>query len=167
MMDSGYFEYALGHDNACGCSISNKDLLAFHTYANEKLKDIDFSESVFSVNFCEFAAQDNLQKLVMELGSATDIYGQGLPEPLIYIQDINLSSSDIEIIGKNKDTLKFTKFGITYIRFHAKDMIEDLSNYSNMKINLVGKANINEWMGNVTPQIFIEEYEVEDNTYGF
>ena len=46
-------------------------------------------------------------------------------------------------------------------------MIEDLSNYSNMKINLVGKANINEWMGNITPQIFIEEYEVEDNTYGF
>lgn len=167
MMDSGYFEYALGHDNACGCSISNKDLSAFHTYANEKLKDIDFSENVFNVNFCEFAAQDNLQELVMELGSATDIYGQGLPEPLIYVQDINLSSSDIEIIGKNKDTLKFTKFGITYIRFHAKDMIEDLSKYSNMKINLVGKANINEWMGNVTPQIFIEEYEVEDNTYGF
>ena len=34
-------------------------------------------------------------------------------------------------------------------------------------MNIVGKCNKNEYMGRVTPQIFIEDYEVLDNTYGF
>ena len=31
----------------------------------------------------------------------------------------------------------------------------------------VGRANINEWMGNCTPQIIIENYEITDTTYEF
>ena len=36
-----------------------------------------------------------------------------------------------------------------------------------IKLNIVGKPNINTWMGVQTAQIFIEDYEVLDNTYGF
>ena len=36
-----------------------------------------------------------------------------------------------------------------------------------IKINLIGKPNVNEWMGNKTAQIFIEAYELEDNKFGF
>ena len=36
-----------------------------------------------------------------------------------------------------------------------------------IKINLIGKPNVNEWMGRQSPQIFIEAYELEDNKYGF
>ena len=89
------------------------------------------------------------------------------PEPLIYIKDINLTPNDIQIIGKNKDTVKFEKFGITYIQFHAKQLIEDLSNLNDIKMEIVGKTNINEWMGRITPQVFIEGYEVSDGTYSF
>lgn len=167
MMDSGYFEYALGHDNACGCSISNKDLSAFHTYANEKLKNIDFSENVYNVNFSRMAADEDLVDLIMDIGKYVDIWGQGLPEPLIYISDINLTQNEIEVIGKNKDTVKFTKFGTTYIKFHAKDLIEELSQYNDIKVNLVGKANINEWMGRETPQIIIEGYEIKNGELEF
>ena len=70
-------------------------------------------------------------------------------------------------MGKNQDTLKITKFGISYMKFFAKDMIAQLEQMDEIKINLVGKANMNEWMGNYTPQIFIEAYEMEDNTLGF
>ena len=35
-------------------------------------------------------------------------------------------------------------------------------------MNVVGKCNANEWYGNVTPQIFIDEYEIIDsNKYFF
>ena len=85
----------------------------------------------------------------------------------IYINDINLTRNDIQIIGKNADTVKFEKFGITYIQFHAKQLIEDLAKYDDIKMEIIGRANINEWMGNITPQIFIEGYEVSDGSLSF
>ena len=167
LIDSGYFEYALGHANAFGCSINNKYLSDFHNYANDKLKDIDFGENVYDVNFISSANNKELEKIVNDLGSYPQLWGQHNPEPLIYIKDINLTPNDIQIIGKNKDTVKFEKFGITYIQFHAKQLIEDLSNLNDIKMEIVGKANINEWMGRITPQVFIEGYEVSDGTYSF
>lgn len=167
LTNSGYFEYALGHANAFGCSINNKYLSDFHNYANDKLKDIDFGENVYDVNFISSANNKELEKIVNDLGSYPQLWGQHNPEPLIYIKDINLTPNDIQIIGKNKDTVKFEKFGITYIQFHAKQLIEDLSNLNDIKIEIVGKANINEWMGRITPQVFIEGYEVSDGTYSF
>ena len=167
LTDSGYFEYALGHANAFGCSINNKYLSDFHNYANDKLKDIDFGENVYDVNFISSANNKELEKIVNDLGSYPQLWGQHNPEPLIYIKDINLTPNDIQIIGKNKDTVKFEKFGITYIQFHAKQLIEDLSNLNDIKMEIVGKANINEWMGRITSQVFIEGYEVSDGTYSF
>lgn len=167
LTDSGYFEYALGHANAFGCSINNKYLSDFHNYANDKLKDIDFGENVYDVNFISSANNKELEKIVNDLGSYPQLWGQHNPEPLIYIKDINLTPNDIQIIGKNKDTVKFEKFGITYIQFHAKQLIEDLSNLNDIKMEIVGKANINKWMGRITPQVFIEGYEISDGTYSF
>lgn len=167
LTDSGYFEYALGHANAFGCSINNKYLSDFHNYANDKLKDIDFGENVYDVNFISSANNKELEKIINDLGSYPQLWGQHNSEPLIYIKDINLAPNDIQIIGKNKDTVKFEKFGITYIQFHAKQLIEDLANFSDIKMEVVGRANINEWMGRETPQIFIEGYEVSDGTYSF
>lgn len=167
LTDSGYFEYALGHANAFGCSINNKYLSDFHNYANDKLKDIDFGENVYDVNFISSANNKELEKIVNDLGSYPQLWGQHNPEPLIYIKDINLTPNDIQIIGKNKDTVKFEKFGITYIQFHAKQLIEDLSNLNDIKMEIVGKANINEWMGRITLQVFIEGYELSDGTYSF
>ena len=36
-----------------------------------------------------------------------------------------------------------------------------------MKINLIGKTNINTWMGRETSQIFIEDLEVFDSALDF
>ena len=41
------------------------------------------------------------------------------------------------------------------------------ANYDEIKMEVVGKANLNEWGGRVTPQIMIENYEIKDNEYGF
>ena len=70
-------------------------------------------------------------------------------------------------MGKTQDTVKITKFGIAYMKFHAKDMIEQLGQYDEIKLEVVGRANLNEWMGRYTPQIFISNYQIEDNTLGF
>ena len=46
-------------------------------------------------------------------------------------------------------------------------LIEDLHKYSKVKLEIVGRANVNYWGGNVIPQIFIDDYEVKDDALGF
>lgn len=165
--ESGYFEYVQGHANAAGCSILDKDLRAFHEYANDALSTIDFGEGVYDVNFVRAAADSDIEDIIFDLANYEDTWGQGNPQALIYVRDLNITKDDYQIMGKNKDTLKITKFGIAYMKFFAKDLIQQLEQMDKIKINLVGKPNLNEYCGNLIPQIFIEAYELEDDTFGF
>lgn len=165
--DSAMFEYVSGHDNAAGISIYNSHLRDFHKWANDALANIDFGENCHDVNFERIAADSDLADIIQDIGNHNGIWGQQNPEPLIHVTDINISASDVQVMGKNKDTVKFEKFGIAYMKFHAKDLIEQLKQHSSMKIEVVGRANVNEWGGRVTPQIFIEDIEVKDNALGF
>ena len=167
MNDSGFFEYTAGHDNACGISIPDKSLSSFHEYANKELANVDFGENWYEVNFERIAADSDINDLILDIAQHEDIFGQGNTEPLIHIKDINLTKNDIHIIGKNADTVRIEKFGITYLKFHAKDMIQELAQYGAIKLEVVGRANLNEWMGNYTPQIFITNYQIEDGSLGF
>ena len=167
LTESGMFEYVQGHDNAAGCSIPNANLANFHKWANEALVDIDFGENCYDVNFDRIAADADLADIVYDIGNHDGIWGQQNPQPLIHITDINITANDVQIMGKNKDTIKFEKFGIAYVKFHAKDLIEELSKYPSMTIEVVGKANLNEYAGRFTPQIFIEDIEVKNNALGF
>ncbi len=162
---SELFEYVAGHDNAAGVSIANTNLQAFHTFANEQLAGIDFGENVFDVNFERTAVSTDLPSLIADIARYDGIWGQHNDTPLIHVKDINITSSDFKIIGKNSDTLRFEKNGITYIKFHASDLIEKLKGMSGqMKVEVVGKANLNEWMGRVTPQIMIEDMEFKKSS---
>ena len=167
LTESEMFEYVQGHDNAAGVSIPNSKLGNFHKWANEALAGIDFGENCYDVNFERIAADADLADIIRDIGTHDGIWGQGNPEPLIHVTDINISASDVQVMGKNKDTVKFEKFGIAYMKFHAKDLIEELTQHPDMKIEVVGHANLNEWGGRVTPQIFIEDIEVKDNALGF
>lgn len=81
--------------------------------------------------------------------------------------NIYLDSYDYKVIGANKDTVRFEKNGVIFIKFHATDLIRQLDDCNEIKINVVGKPNINEWMGQQSAQIFIEDYEVIDNLLEF
>ena len=100
------FAYAQRHANAFGCSILNDDLSQFHNYANEALKDIDFGENVYNVNFERYANDSDIQDLIMDIAKYENIWGTGNDEPLIYIKGINITKDDIQIIGSSKDTVK-------------------------------------------------------------
>ena len=145
----------------------DKNLAAFHAYANEALKDVNFGESWYEVNFERIAADQDIENIIIDIAKYEDIWGQQNNEPLIHIKDINITKNDIQVMGKNADTVKIVKFGITYIKFHAKEMLEELKKFDSIKLEVVGRANLNEWMGSYTPQIFISNYQIEDDSLGF
>jgi single-stranded-DNA-specific exonuclease len=167
LTDSNLFEYNLGHANAFGTSIKNSDLEKFHKYSNEKLKDIDFGENVYDINFERQANSKDLKNLILDLSRYDYLWGQQNNEPYIYIQNINIKKSDVQVMGKNLDTVKFEKNGIIYIKFHAKQLIEDLKQFNDMQIEVVGRANLNEWGGQEIPQLFIENYSIKNGEFEF
>lgn len=165
---TGLFEYVQGHDNAAGCSIKNNDLNELHRRANTDLAKYDFGEDYYEVNFERQAFNDDLSALITELANFKDIWSQQNNEPLIYIKDLHFMRKDVQIMGRNQDTIKIIKNGIAYMKFFAKDMIEELNQYDEIKMEVVGKANLNYWNGTVTPQIFIEQYQITgDNLLEF
>ena len=93
----------------------------------------------------------DFQPTSYDLASNTSIWGQGNPEALIFVPNIYLDVADYKVIGTNKDTVRFEKNGIIYIKFHASDLIEQLKKCNEIKISIVGKPNINEWMGQHSP----------------
>ena len=162
------FEYVQGHDNAAGCSIKNSDLSKLHQIANERLSQYNFGEEYYEVDFERRASEADLDDLIRDLAEYKFVWSQQNSEPLIYVRDFFIKNSDVQIMGKNKDTVKIIKNGIAYMKFFAKNLIEELNQHENIKLELVGKANLNEWNGMTTPQIFIESYEIkEDNLLDF
>ena len=167
LIASGYFEYVQGHANAAGCCINDAQLRAFHEYANDALANINFNEGVYDVNFARTMYDKDLAALIFDLGSRPEVWGQGNPEPLIYVSDLYLDKSDIQVMGAKQDTVKIEKNGVAFMKFRALDMIDELNRCNQIKLNVVGKANLNHWGGQTTPQLFIESYELVDDLFEF
>lgn len=165
--ESEMFEYVLGHPLAFGCSISSYNLDKFFSYSNDSLKDVELGEKCYSVNFIRDAMDNDIDNLIRDVGEYGYIWSNQNDEPTIYIDNIILSTNEIQIIGTNRDTVKFTKNGITYIKFKANELIDELSGMKDIIMKIVGRCNINEWNGIKNPQIIIDDYEIIDNMYGF
>ena len=168
LSETGLFEYTLGHDQAFGVSVSDKNLSKLHEIANKELSQIDFGENIYDVNFIRRANDKDIEAIILDVAPYEQVFGQQNPEAMIAITNLVVSPNEIKVIGKNKDTLRIEKNGITYIKFRAKDLIEELKSFSNeMDITLVGRPNINTWLGQELPQIFIVDMEVQDGRFSF
>ena len=168
LMGTGLFEYVMGHDSAAGASILDRNLPKFHEIANKELSKIDFGENYYDVDFVMRADDPKIEEAIEELCAIEQVYGQQNEEPVMAITNLSVSQSDVKVIGKNLDTLRIEKNGITYVKFRAKDLIRELKDFpGDMDITLVGKPNLNIWGGKTTPQIFITDLEIEDSRFAF
>lgn len=162
----GTFEYVSGHDNAFGVSINKNNIQNTINIINEKLNNVDFSpcysaDFIFDINYLDI-------RFIKELDNLKDYYGQGIKEAYIVIKNVEISKKDINLIGKNSDTMKFIyNDEITFIKFKCSSendqILQWLSDWDNeeesMVINLVGKCKINNYNSILTPQVIIEDYE--------
>lgn len=153
-----------GTQTQLGFSIKISNIPKLINYANKKLKNIDFTKLNLVVDFVEQATHP-IKDLIFDIDDGRKLWGQGCPEPLIAVLGLIINKNNIDIIGKNKDTLKFTYKGVCYICFRAKKQIEQLSKFKDsILINLIGTANLNEYNGITTPQIMIKDIEFQTYT---
>ncbi|MEY8352492.1 DHH family phosphoesterase [Lachnospiraceae bacterium 54-53] len=152
-----------GHANAFGIvdlDINDKDKAL--DIINDSLNDIEY-DSTYRVDYILDIEKVNIP-LIMELSKFDDIVGQGIDDPIIAVENIILQRGNIEIFGKNEDTVSFEIDGIKYILFKCKsgnplyDWLQNAWNDEDrITINVVGKPSINEYNGVRTPQIILED----------
>ena len=106
----------------------------------------------------------------MEIGSAEHCFGNGIDEVKIVVKDIPLNN--IMLMGANKDSVKISYNEIDYIMFKNENFIFELNEAvtKGMKMNILGRFNINTFGGKTTVQCFIEDYSfsvLEKDRYSF
>ena len=155
--------YAEGHANALGVGISDLNFDTFVNYSNEALADFDFTPC-YKVDFI-FSGDDFNPKDILELANLRHLWGQGVEEPLIALEHVNVHSANVQLMSPDKNpTLKITlPNGTSLIKFKSsKEEYEELRSeeVGCTTINAVGKCERNLWNGIEKPQIILEDYEI-------
>jgi single-stranded-DNA-specific exonuclease len=166
VLDTGLFEMAQGHANAHGISIKKKNLKEAIDFVNESLKDWDF-EKFWTVDF------------ILESNDITESFlSQCLEakfhsfEAIVLIKNIVIHSSNIQLIGKEKNTMKFEFEDSTgeviaeAIKFKLdKDdpIFEVLEDWGGkiVRIDAIVKIGENVYNGLTTKQLMILDYEIK------
>ena len=169
LLSSGYMDYVEGHNNAAGFAIKESDISKLYDYANKELANINFNEGFYEADFIVNGNCSYLNEMIFDLWKGKNIYGQNCPEPIIITQNLTIRPDNIKIIGAYKDTVKITFNNTTFMKFKAKELIEQLQNYPGGFIaTIVGRPSVNSWNGTETPQILIEDIEInkiDNNTF--
>ena len=163
LLSSQLVDYAQGHGNAFGISIYDSEFNDFISWSDNQLKDFDFSPC-YKVDFI-FQGADFKGSDILKIAELKSIWGRGVEEALIAIENIHVNISNIQLLSKDRNpTLKITlNNGVDLLKFRSsEEEFEKLtsSDLGCVNINVVGKCDRNEWNGRITPQIHVEEYEI-------
>lgn len=156
--------YAEGHAMAFGVGFTPEGLEAFENNVADKLgcaEDINFDVD-FIWNWA-----DNYDDLITELGQAgEELWGQGVTEPYVVIEKIPVSNDNIKLMGKGTVRIDIPGHNTNCIKFNAADIYDVItarlgtSNDTTMDITICGRCAINEWNGDIIPQIQISDFDI-------
>ena len=163
-------EYAIGHPNAFGLKIYERDLQDFIEKTDKALVDMS-NEPIYYVDYI-FEGKQVDGQVILDIAEMDDYWGTEVEEAFVAINKLKVTKDMVEIYQKKNNTIKISlPNGISIMKFDAdEDLCDKLTtaNTGYVEMDIVGKCNKNEWMGNVTPQIFIEDYNIIDsNKYYF
>lgn len=161
-LDSNLFTLAQGHASAFGVAFLDENAEAVRQYFNEHFSAIDFTPYYF-VDF-EKNANNFDPDIILTISEYKYLWGTEVKEPKIAVKNINVTKDNIVLMSKDKNpTIKITlPNGVALLKFKSnEEEFENLFSKSGcVVIDVVGTCAINEWNGKITPQIFIENYNI-------
>lgn len=159
---SNLINWAQGHANAHGLSISDENLSKFIDYCNQELKNVEFTPD-YRVDFI-WQYSDILAKNILDIGNLKHLWGKDVEEALIVIKGIRVTANNLHLMAKDRNpTLKIDlKDNIKAIKFKSGE--EEYNNLYTKQgcviIDILCKCEINEYCGNINPQLIIQDYEI-------
>ena len=170
VLDSGLAQYAEGHASAFGVSFTDETASQFLNYANIHLQNIDFSPT-YKVDFI-YEGHAPIEEDILSIASLSSYWGQGFEECLIAIKKVKVTEKNLTLMSKDKNpTLKISlPNGVDLIKFKSSE--EEYNSLLPEKgkalyITVVGTCAKNEWCGNVSAQVLLEDYEINEIQYDF
>ena len=156
--------FAEGHQGAFGLGIEEQYLDDFINKTNEILKDTS-DEAVYYVDYI-YKNIDVDPVNILDIAGLDDLWGKDMDEPQVAIEGLKINKNMLTLMSPDKKpTLKITLPNkVSILKFNSSQEEYDslYSEHGAVEINLVGKCNRNEWNGYITPQIFIDDYEIID-----
>lgn len=156
---SGEMLLAQGHSNAFGSAIAASHFSSFLKKTDALYSSIDFTPSYF-VDYIWNQNTIDAEK-VLSIGRL-NIYGQEVPESKIALERIPLSADNVTLMGlaKRHPTLKIQVGAVSIMKFKSSEEEYEEFIKPNTYLTLVGKCSVNEWMGKISPQIIIDDFQL-------
>ena len=123
-------------------------------------------ENCYLVDYILDSNDSNLA-LLTELTSHPEYFGNHIDEIKLVVKNIPLSS--IQVMGANRDSIKISSNGIDYVKFKDEDFIKEVMEDRMKKLTVYGRGNLNTFMGRTSIQVFIDDYQLDndDSKYDF
>lgn len=158
--DTGIVDFTAGHQGAFGLGLDGDKIEEFLNKTDSALSNIS-NEPIYYVDY--IWNENNLnEETILTIADLDCLWGKDFSESLQCVQNVKVYPSMITVMANN--TLKITlPCGIPLIKFRASDEeIEAITPADGQCkiITFITKANKNEWNDNITPQLFIEDYEI-------
>ena len=151
--ESGLVNWAQGHANAFGASVSDQSFEKLISYANKELASFDFTPCYkvdFIFNGSNFNGND-----IIEIANFKSLWGQNIDEPYIAIENIKITKDNITLMSKDKNpTLKITlpnKTSLIKFKSSEEEFEKLISSTGYIEITVIGRCEKNEWNGSITP----------------
>lgn len=165
-LQTGVCNYAEGHPGAFGLSIDQNNIQTFLTKTDQILSNMS-GEAVYYVDYIYTPDKINPNN-ILDIADLDDLWGKDMDEPFVAIKGLKVKPQDVTIYDKRGYTIKIdTPSGISLLKFHATEQdceTFQTNNQGYIQVNIVGRCNRNDFNGYISPQIFLQDYEVIDGS---
>ena len=162
IQNSGLLEYCAGHANAFGVFLPLENVAALREYSDKFLDSSTFSDNQVDVDYWFQDSMETIDcEMLKQFGSAEKLYGNSIPQPK-FAFTFDYQTGDYKVMGKSQDSVKISHDGVDFVSFSNAALIHELGSHKVGTITLIGRSQINEWMGHTSVQIMIDDIEVTE-----
>lgn len=169
---TGVCDYTVGHQGAFGLGITagrnneyegevfGENIYQFLDKTDEILKDMP-NEPIYYVDYI-WDYKDADAKKILEIADLAPYIGKDIDEPLVAIRGIQITKDMLTMMASN--TLKITlPNGVPIIKFRMPDEEYEklISKTGYVEIDAICRCNKNEWNGNISAQLLMDDYEIK------
>ena len=156
---TGVCEYTVGHQGAFGLGIRQENIPDFIKTTDFCLQDMA-SEPIYYVDYI-WSANNVSSEKILDIADMSSMWGKDIDESLVAVEEIKVNKNNITMMASNTVKIILPN-GVSIIKFRMPDeeynKLYSESGY--VTINAVCKCNKNEWNGNVSAQLLLEDYEI-------
>lgn len=151
------FDYVEGHSQAAGVKIKKDNLAKLNEVIN---KNLHFESNKNEIDVDFVVPSNKVSKtLIKNVHSFEKHWGKGIEPPLFAITNVEANMKNVKV--STGGMIKWNVNGVDYTQFVAdKRLIEHAETDKVLTMNVIGTLSVNNFLGNVTYQVIVEEFEI-------